>query len=330
MLARLARELPADGGVAFEPKWDGFRCLPFVDGGEVDLRSRNDRPLARYFPEVVAALAGLGDVVLDGELVASRDGRPDFPALLGRLHPAASRTRLLAVATPATFLAFDVLAAGGQDLRDRPYRERRRRLEDLVAGVGTLTLSPATDDRARAAAWLDAPPTSGIDGVVVKPLDGPYVAGARGWTKVKRDRTADCVVAGFRWRSDNDGVSSLLLGLYDDHDPTVLHHVGATGSMAKALRQDVSRALAPLVQDDLAGHPWEHGFALEGGPQGRLKGSAGRWSPDLPRDWFALPPVVVAEVGYDQLDGHRFRHPARFRHFRPDRDPASCTVVQLC
>ena len=328
MLAKLARRLPKPEGVVFEPKWDGFRCLAFVAGGDVDLRSRNDRPLARYFPEVVAPLAGLPDgSVLDGELVARRDGRPDFPALLGRLHPAESRVRRLSAETPATFIAFDLLAAAGDDLRHRPFAERRRRLEDLVAGHGGIALSPVSTDAGEAEAWLHAPPSAGIDGVMVKACDDPYVAGARTMVKVKVDRTADCVVGGFRWRADGDGVSSLLLGLHDDAG--TLHHVGVTGGLAKATRHEVTRVLVPLAQDDLGGHPWEHGFALEGGAQGRLKGSAGRWTPDLPRDWFPVPPVLVCEVGYDQLDGRRFRHPARFRHWRPDRDAASCSLDQL-
>jgi len=332
MLARLARALPEPGAgdVVFEPKWDGFRCLAFVHRGEVDLRSRNDRPLARYFPEVVEALADLtDDAVLDGELVACRDGQPDFPALLARLHPAETRVRRLAVETPATLLAFDLLATGDEDLREAPFASRRRRLEQLVgiAPHGVVQLSDVTGDRERAFGWLHAGPRAGIDGVVVKELGDPYVPGGRVMVKVKLDRTADCVVAGFRWRGDNDGVSSLLLGLHDDEG--VLHHVGATGSMGKHVRREVTATLAPLVRDDLTGHPWEHGFALEGGPQGRLKGSAGRWTPDQPRDWFAVDPVLVCEVGYDQLDGHRFRHPARFRHWRPDRDAASCHLGQL-
>jgi ATP-dependent DNA ligase len=328
MLAKLARVLPEDGSdVFFEPKWDGFRCLAFVTpSGEVDLRSRNDRPFARYFPEVVDALSAIRGVVLDGELVVTRDGAHDFPALLSRLHPAATRAALLAEETPATYVAFDVLAIGDDDLRDSPFAERRARLEVLLAAPPRhVALSPVSRRRSDAEAWLDAA-GHGIDGVMVKDSRQPYAAGKRTMVKVKPDRTADCVVAGFRWRGDNGGVSSLLLGLHDDDG--ALHHVGITGSMGKALRDEITETVLPLVVD-LEGHPWEQGFALEGGPTGRLKGAAGRWAPGMTQDWIPVAPVLVCEVAYDQLDGHRFRHPSRFRHWRPDRDATSCRIDQL-
>lgn len=330
MLARLARELPAAGSdVLYEPKWDGFRCLAFVGEGGVELRSRNDRPFARYFPEVVESLSALElDAVLDGEIVVTRAERPDFSALLSRLHPAASRAARLAEETPATYLVFDVLAVDGDDLRDAPLWTRRERLERLLAGgpgANHVVLSPATTDRQRAEAWLQSS-GAGIDGVMVKGRGDPYVPGGRTLVKVKVDRVADCVVAGFRWRGDGDGVSSLLLGLFDDAG--VLHHVGVTGALARQTRHEVTATVVPKVCE-LGGHPWEYGFALEGGPQGRLRGAAGRWTPDLPRDWFPVEPALVAEVGYDQLDGYRFRHPSRFRHWRPDRDASSCRLDQL-
>ena len=328
MLAKLARALPTDEGWWFEPKWDGFRCLAFVSAaGDVDLRSRNDRPFARYFPEIVRALVSLErDVVLDGELVVTRDGVHDFPALLSRLHPAATRAARLADETPATYVAFDLLALDGDDLRDERFSLRRAALTAaLSAAPARVALSPVSTAFTDAASWLEAA-GRGIDGVMVKDPDHRYAAGKRVMVKVKRDRTADCVVAGFRWRSDDQGVSSLLLGLHDEDGE--LHHVGVTGSMGKALRVDVTAAVVPQVVD-LEGHPWERGFALEGGPQGRLKGAAGRWAPGMERDWIPVAPVLVCEVAYDQLDGHRFRHPSRFRHWRTDRDAASCTLEQL-
>jgi len=330
MLARLVRELP-EGDVVYEPKWDGFRCLAFRSGGAVDLRSRNDRPLARYFPEVVAALEELpggGDLVLDGELLAARDGALDFPALMSRLHPARSRAELLACETPAWFVAFDALAIGGEDLVDRPFAERRARLAGLLGdGTATLRLTEQTDDPAVAARWLEDFGGAGLDGVVAKPRDGVYEPGARAMLKVKRERTADCVVAGLRGTPDPEPhVTSLLLGLYDDDG--ALHHVGVASGMGRAR----GRALFDDLHGSgvaLAGHPWEHGFLLAGGPTGRLKGAAARWTPDMPLDWVPLRPELVCEAAYDQVDDGRWRHPGRFVRWRPDREPSSCRTDQL-
>ena len=325
MLARLERTLPAGRGLRYEPKWDGFRCLAFCTAGEVVLQSRNDRPLTRYFPEVVQGVQPLGDVVLDGEVVVQRGGRADFPALLARLHPAASRVQLLSTDTPACYVVFDLLAVGDEDLTAQPFGLRRARLASLVAAApAPLVLTPQTTEHAEAQRWLDAPPGSGIDGVVVKPEALPYEPGRRTMTKVKRARTADCVVAGLRVHRDG-GVGSLLLGAYEQD---VLHHVGVVSSFARARRAELRDELAPLVTD-LHGHPWEHGFGLEGGALGRLKGTAGRWTPDLPRDWLPVRPDRVAEVSYDHVEGRRFRHPGRFVRWRPDRDPRSCSVEQL-
>src|SRR5919202_1875449 len=273
MLARLARKLPLDGYL-YEPKWDGFRCLAFRDGDELDLRSRNQRPLARYFPEIVEALLGLAEprFVLDGELVVE-DG---FEALLARLHPAASRVERLRAETPASFVAFDLLGLGDDDLRERSFAARR---------------------------------------------------GRRAMVKVKRERTADCVVAGFRWLVDRPLPSSLLLGLYDDEER--LRHVGLASAFSERLRHELLERLRPL-RAPLAGHPWEHGFLLAGSPAGRLHGAAGRWAPEeMELDWTPVAPELVCEVAYGEVDGHRFRHPARFRRWRPDRDPASCRLEQL-
>ena len=323
MLARLERTLPVGEGLAYEPKWDGFRCLASTRGGEVLLRSRNERPLERYFPEVVAGLQALGDVLLDGELVVCCAGRSDFPALLARLHPAASRVERLARETPASYVVFDLLRCGEDDLVAQPFARRRAALEALDLPA-PLVLTPQTTDPVEAAAWLDAGPGSGIDGVMAKPPDLRYEPGRRSMVKVKRLRTVECVVAGVRVHADG-GVGSMLLGLWEGD---LLHHVGAVAQVAKAARARFREELAPLVAD-LAGHPWEHGFGLEGGSLGRLKGTAGRWTPDLRRDWVPVRPERVAEVSYDHLEGVRFRHPARFVRWRPDRDPRSCTVAQL-
>ena len=340
MLARLARELPVGGGLRYEPKWDGFRCLAFRSdgangddgtggtGGTVDLRSRNQRPLARYFPEVVEAVAGLPQrgLVLDGELLVIRGGRADFAALMSRLHPAASRVALLAREAPARFVVFDLLAVGDTAVLDRPFAERRRRLEAVMADAAPpLHLSPSTPDPAVARTWLAAYSGSGIDGVVAKGAGSTYEPGRRTMTKVKLDETADCVVAGFRWMLDRPLVASVLLGLYDDAG--VLHHVGVVSALRRPLREEITVRLAPLVVP-LEGHPWERGFALEGGQAGRLPGSAGRWTPDLVH-WVPVAPALVCEVAYDQVDGHRLRHAARWRRWRPDRDPGSCRVEQL-
>jgi ATP-dependent DNA ligase len=327
MLAKLARELPVDSYL-YEPKWDGFRCMAFVSDG-VDLRSRNQRPLARYFPEVVADLARLGACVLDGELIARRDGAPDFSALLARLHPAKSRAQHLATATPATFVAFDVLAVGDDNLMDCEFSRRRARLEALVAGDDHphVSLSAITADAAVARQWLDQSPCAGIDGVVAKPVGLRYEPGRRAMTKVKLERTVDCVVAGMRaYDGDAPAVAALLLGLFDQ--TATLRHVGVASSFRKPERVSLFRDLAPLCVP-LGRHPWRDGFALEGGPTGRLRGAAGRWSPGMTMDWIPLAPVRVCEVGYDQRDGHRFRHPAQFKRWRPDRDAATCTVDQL-
>jgi ATP-dependent DNA ligase len=328
MLARLERELPR-GGYLYEPKWDGFRCLAARDGDEVELRSRNQRPLARYFPELAAALRGLPArrFVLDGEIVASSEGRPDFTALLGRLHPAASRVERLSRETPSELIAFDLLELEDEDLRGRPFRERRGLLVQLLAAADPpLVLTPLTEDPEEAERWLDAPAGAGIDGVVAKHEDLRYEEGARRMIKVKRQRTADCVVAGFRWLVDKALPSSLLLGLYDAGE---LRHVGIASSFTAAARARVLEELAPHVVP-LAGHPWEHGFLLGGSPIGRLPGAAGRWTPgEMEQDWVPVAPELVCEVQFDQVDDHRFRHPARFRRWRPDRDPRSCRLEQL-
>ncbi len=328
MLAKLARELPM-GGCAYEPKWDGMRALVFRDGPEIDLRSRHDRPLARYFPELADALLALDEprFVLDCEIVLPAGDGFDFSALLARMHPAASRVERLRRETPAVLIAFDLLAVGDGDRRDRPFAERRSALETLLARApDPIRLARATDDPSVAAAWLQAA-APGIDGVVAKDLTQPYLAGRRAMTKVKLERTADCVVAGFRWLYDRPLLGSLLLGLYDADG--VLEHIGVASSFTEARRRELLDEIAPF-QTSLAGHPWERGFLLGGSPTGRLAGAAGRWSPEeMELDWVPLEPRLVCEVAYEHVDQDRFRHSARFRRWRPDRDPLSCRFDQL-
>ncbi len=329
MLARLTRELPAEGEHLFEPKWDGFRCLAFCERDDVDLRSRHDRPLSRYFPELVEALRSMdpSSVVLDGEIVVRRDGGFDFDALMARLHPAASRVRRLADETPATFVAFDVLAVGGEDLRERGFAERRARLEALLRSAPPrVALTPATTDPAVARGWLERPPGEGIDGVIAKEVGLTYRPGKRAMMKVKTLHTIDCVVAGYRPYVDTPALSSLLLALYDDRG--ALHHVGVVQAFSDRERVDLVEDLAPL-RVPLRGHPWANGFLIGRSPTGRLKGSAARWTPEMEHDWVPLRPERVVEVAFDQVDGARFRHPARLVRWRPDRDARSCTLDQL-
>jgi ATP-dependent DNA ligase len=327
MLAKLARELPR-GDYLYEPKWDGFRCLVFRSGNEIDLFSRHGRPLARYFPELVEAIGRLPHtrLALDGEVVVTAGETFDFTALLARIHPAASRVERLRTETPASFVAFDVIELDDEVLLERPFAERRARLEAVLAAAGPpLVLTPITEDPEVATDWLDGF-AGGVDGVVAKARDAPYEPGKRALVKVKRERTADCVAAGFRFLAERPAVSSLLLGLYDAGGR--LEHVGITSSFSEEQRARLLATLRPLVTP-LEGHPWEHGFLLGGSPIGRLRGSAGRWTPDMVRDWVPVRPELVCEVAYDQVDHGRFRHPARFARWRPDREPDSCTTEQL-
>lgn len=330
MLAKLSRELPVDGFV-YEPKWDGFRTLAFRDGRDVDLRSRSDKKLSRYFPEIVELVQMLPctDAVLDGELVVAKNGKLDFAALMGRLHPAASRVARLRTESPAAFVAFDLLALDGQSYCGRAFRERRAQfLELLREAPRGLVPTPSTSDPLVAASWLRAFTGGGLDGVVAKDPASTYVPGQRRMIKIKQERTLDCVVAGLRVLSAaNPGISSLLLGLYDEAGALV--HIGVVSQLTSERRRSLLRELAPLVTR-LEGHPWRNGFGLAPSPLGRLSGSAGRWSPgEMEQDWIPLRPERVCEVAYDVVDGRRLRFPARFVRFRDDRDPSSCTVDQL-
>jgi ATP-dependent DNA ligase len=329
MLGRLVRELPA-GNFSYEPKWDGFRCLVFRAGDQVDLRSRNDRPLARYFPELVAALASLEHdrLVLDGEILVPADSGYDFGALMARLHPVAARVQRLSSLTPAAFVAFDALACAGDDLRQESFAQRRALLERMVGWQhesAFVSVTPSTSDPRTARRWLHGR-DPGVDGVMAKERSLSYREGERAMLKVKLERTLEAVVAGFRLLADRPLPSSLLLGLYDADGQ--LQHIGVAGSFSERLRHDLLEELQPLIVP-LSGHPWEHGFLLEGGPVGRLKGAAGRWAPgEMSLDWIPVAPVRVVEVSYDHIDAGRLRHPARFRRWRPDREPRSCTFVQ--
>ena len=333
MLAKLVRELPAAPGMTYEPKWDGFRGIVFRDGDEIELGSRNERPLTRYFPELVATLRSeLPErCVLDGEIVIAGPGGLDFDALLQRIHPAESRVRLLAEQTPSSFVAFDLLALGADDLRALPFRRRRAELEDALAGCeAPVHLTPITTSTEVAGDWFGRFEGAGLDGVVAKPAELAYVEGKRVMLKVKHERTADCVVAGFRWHKDGDGVGSLLLGLYDEAG--TLHHVGVATSFPAARRRQLSEELAPLTRDALEGHPWQGWAAASaGGDDGgqRLPGALSRWNAKANLAWEPLRVERVAEVSYDNLQGDRFRHATHLVRWRPDRDPASCTYAQL-
>jgi ATP-dependent DNA ligase len=320
MEARLVDALPSGAGWQFEPKWDGFRCLASRDGRRIEMAAKSGKTLARYFPEMVEQLAALkmrnDNFVADGELAVPVGSTLDFEALQMRLHPAESRIRKLARETPAIFIVFDLLIApGGQSLMDRPLAERRIALESFFAVVessSSLRLSPYTRQRSTAEAWLGRA-AGALDGVVAKRLDEPYLMGERGWLKIKRLRTADCVVGGFRYATDSTLVGSLLLGLYDDDG--VLHHVGFTSGIANDVRASLTKKLE----------------ALRGGPgfTGNAPGGPSRWSTERSEKWEPLNPKLVAEVQYDHVTGNRFRHGTRFLRWRADKAPRQCTFDQL-
>jgi ATP-dependent DNA ligase len=328
MLARLARAVPI-GDYRYEPKWDGFRCMVASDGNGVRMQSRNGRPLARYFPELVEALAAFGDddVTLDGELMVPSDGGFDFAALMLRLHPSERRVRELAERTPARFVAFDLIWRAGVDLRPTAFVDRRAALDDVLSvSPPAVASTPITDDVDVARAWLATSHGTGIDGVVAKHPTAPYEAGKRAMIKVKSERTLEAVVAGYRWMTERPAVGSLLLGLYDGRGD--LRHIGVASSFSERDRERFLEELSPLATP-LEAHPWAQGFAIDASPLGRLKGAAGRWTPDMAMDWVPIELTRVCEVVYDRFDGDRLRHPARFLRWRPDRDPRSCTFQQL-
>jgi ATP-dependent DNA ligase len=343
MLAKSQPSIPP--GMVYEPKWDGFRCIVFRDGDEIELGSRNEKPLTRYFPEVVEAVrASLPTrCVLDGEIVIMSGNSLDFEALLQRIHPAASRVQKLSIETPATFVAFDLLALGDESLVDEPFSRRRELLEGVLASAqSSVLLTPATDSLDLANRWFEVFEGAGLDGVVAKSPSQAYKQDQRTMVKVKHERTADCVVAGFRWHrasAEGTAVGSLMLGLYADNG--VLQHVGVCGAFSAARRRELIAELEPYRTDD-AKHPWnsarDPGSTATTEPDGqdrrpadedRRPGGVTRWNAGKDLSWVPLRPELVCEVAYDHMEGGRFRHTAQFRRWRPDREPASCTYEQL-
>jgi ATP-dependent DNA ligase len=331
MLAKLSDELP-EGDYLYEPKWDGFRALVFRGKGPDDiyLQSRDSRPLDRYFPELHEVLLERlpEDCVIDGEIVIATGHGLDFDALQLRLHPAASRVEKLAKETPSSFVAFDVLAVGRRNLMETPQAERRAELEKLLAGVKRpVHLTPVTRDRATALDWLTRFEGAGLDGVIAKLASGTYLPGKRAMIKVKHARTAECVVAGFRWhKSGKDALGSLLLGLYDDNG--VLQHVGVTSSFTMAKRRELVKELAPLRKNAMADHPWRE-WAGAASESSRMPGAQSRWSAGKNLEWEPLRIERVCEVKYDHMQGDRFRHAAIFLRWRPDKRPQDCGYGQL-
>ncbi len=335
MLAKRVSDLPDGEGWIFEPKWDGFRALVFRDEGEIFLQSRDEKSLNRYFPELIEQLATQlpPRCVLDGEIVVARGKALDFEALQMRIHPAASRVKLLAQEIPTSMVFFDLLCEGDEDLMMTPFRERRRRLESMLArSTAPIHVTPATTDRATASDWFRRFEGAGLDGVMAKPEAGAYEPNKRVMFKVKHERECDCVVAGFRWHKNGEGeaIGSLLLGLYDE--AKTLHHVGVCASFTAAKRRELKEFLAPYRDNALVDHPWKEWahhaeeFAAKGQ---RVPGGMSRWSQGKDLSWIALRPELVVEVAYDHMQGSRFRHTAQFRRWRTDKKPEDCTFAQL-
>lgn len=331
MLASVAAQVPEGEGWLYEPKWDGFRAIVFREGGSARLQSRDTKPLDRYFPELLEALARAlpEGCVLDGEIVVAGPNGLDFDALQQRIHPAASRIERLAHETPASFVAFDLIAVDGADISDRPQDERRMLLEALLMDVPPpIHLTPMTTSHGTAVGWLQSFEGAGLDGVVAKPADSPYRQGQRAMLKIKHVRSADCVVAGFRWhKSGEDAVGSLLLGLYDDDN--VLQHVGSTSAFSMETRRALAKELAPLRPKTLDGHPWARWGDPNGQAVQRMPGAQSRWSSGKDLSWQPLRIERVCEVKYDHLQGRRFRHAAIFMRWRFDKPPDACRFDQL-
>jgi ATP-dependent DNA ligase len=327
MLAKRVEEIPSGTGWIFEPKWDGFRAVVFRDGDEVLLQSRDTKPLNRYFPELIAPLrAQLPErCVLDGEIVIASARGLDFDALQLRIHPAASRVKLLSEQTPASIVLFDLLCEADENLMSHRFEARRGRLEKLLAhAVRPVHVTPATKDRITAEDWFSRFEGAGFDGVIAKPVDGTYQPDKRVMLKIKHERDCDCVVAGFRWHKDaeNEAVGSLLLGLYDASG--ALQHVGVCASFTQAKRRELVEFLAPYRKDALKNHPWG-----DGATAGRVPGGQSRWSQGKDLSWVPLRPELVVEVAYEHMQNGRFRHMAQFRRWRPDKPPRECTYEQL-
>jgi ATP-dependent DNA ligase len=337
MLAKSVKGIPdpaKHGGLVFEPKWDGFRCIVFRDGDEVELASRNTKPLTRYFPEVVEAVrASLPErCVLDGEIFVAIGDRLEFERLQERIHPADSRVRMLAETTPAGFVAFDLLALGDESLMKQPFEVRRARLEEALADVvPPIHLTRTTTDAAEAEQWFQRFEGAGLDGVVAKPLGATYQPNARTMLKIKHERTADVVVAGYREHKTSTKekplLGSLLLGLYDGQGR--LQHIGVSASFTAQRRAELFEELQPLVCEDLSQHPWGDWSEWAIANPDRVPGTQSRWSAGKDLSFTPLRPERVVEVGYDHMEGSRFRHTAQFKRWRPDRDPESCGYEQL-
>ena len=332
MLAKRVAELPRGGEWIFEPKWDGFRALIFRDGDEVLIQSRDEKPLNRYFPELLEPLQKQlpKRCVLDGEVVVAKDGSLDFDSLQLRIHPAESRIKLLSQEIPASIVFFDLLAEGHRDLRGQRFDKRRKRLETMLADVGPpLHLTPATSDFATASDWFKRFEGAGLDGVVAKGIAGTYESNKRVMFKVKHERDCDCVVAGFRWhkKGERTRLGSLLLGLFDDAG--MLHHVGVCASFTDQKRIELIEFLAPYRKNALVDHPWRawHEGEMQGGR--RIPGAQSRWSAGKDLSWEPLRPELVVQVAYEHMQGDRFRHTTQFRRWRPDKKPTDCTYAQL-
>ena len=331
MLAKRVGELPVGGAWIFEPKWDGFRALVFRDGDEILIQSRDEKQLNRYFPELLEPLRSQlpARCVLDGEIVVAKISGLDFDALQLRIHPAASRVKLLSQEIPASIVFFDLLSEGERDLRGVAFQDRRLKLESLLSSaVPPIHLTPATSEPGVAADWFRRFEGAGLDGVIAKPISGTYESNKRVMLKVKHERDCDCVVAGFRWHKNGEGtaIGSLLLGLFDHAG--ALQHVGVCASFTEKVRRDLAEYLAPYRQDAISAHPWKHWaeHVMEGR---RVPGAQSRWSQDKDLSWEPLRPELVVEVAYDHMQGSRFRHIAQFRRWRTDKKPSDCTYDQL-
>jgi len=335
MLSKRIAELPAEGDWIFEPKWDGFRALVFRDGDEIFIQSRDEKPLNRYFPELVEPLLAQlpKRCVLDGEIVIARNGALDFEVLQLRLHPAASRVKLLAQETPASMVFFDLLCEGDRDLRSEPFEDRRRQLEAMLSSAEPpIHLTPASSELSVAADWFRRFEGAGLDGVMAKAVASAYEPDKRVMLKVKHERDCDCVVAGFRWhkKGESTGIGSLLLGLFDAAG--ALQHVGVCASFTLEKRLELVEFLAPYRKDALVDHPWrswaEHAVG-EGEAGRRMPGGQSRWSQGKDLSWEPLRPELVVEVAYEHMQGSRFRHMSQFRRWRTDKRPSDCTYAQL-
>ncbi len=335
MLSKRIEELPSGGTWIFEPKWDGFRALVFRDGDEILIQSRDEKPLNRYFPELLDPLRAQlpARCVLDGEIVIATKGGLDFEALQLRIHPAASRVKLLSQESPASIVFFDLLCEGDRDLRSVSFQNRRRELEKILSSAAPpIHLTPATYESSVATDWFRRFEGAGLDGVMAKPISGTYEPDKRVMLKVKHERDCDCVVAGFRWHKKGEGtlIGSLLLGLFDDSG--ALQHVGVCASFTQEKRKQLVEFLAPYRENALADHPWqrwaEHGAAA-GEAGHRMPGGQSRWSQGKDLSWEPLRPELVVEIAYEHMQGTRFRHMAQFRRWRTDKKPSDCTYAQL-